>query len=291
LAKVVQSAMEAARPLIEQMGHHLTVTLPSQPLFLDADLTRLAQVLLNLLNNSAKYTEPGGHISLTAERQGSDVVVAVRDNGIGIPADKLPAIFDLFSQVEGSLSHSQGGLGIGLSLVRRLVEMHGESVEAESDGPRKGSIFTVRLPLLIAQSRRQERGEAVEAALNSSQRILIVDDNRDSADSLGSMLRIMGNDTRIAYDGEAAVAAATAFRPDLILLDIGLPKLNGYDVCRRIRDQPWGKSIVLIALTGWGQEDDIRRSHQAGFDHHMVKPVEPNALMKLLAGQSNAIKP
>jgi CheY-like chemotaxis protein len=212
------------------------------------------------------------------------VVVTVRDTGIGISADKLPAIFDLFSQVEGSLSHSQGGLGIGLSLVRRLIEMHGGSIEAESDGLGKGSTFTVRLPVLTAESQPLGRSEKEEAAPVSNHRILIVDDNRDSADSLGLMLRMMGNDTSTAYDGEEAVTAATAFRPDVILLDIGLPKLNGYEACRRIREQPWDKGIVLIALTGWGQADDIRRSHQAGFDHHMVKPVDPNTLMTLLAG-------
>jgi CheY-like chemotaxis protein len=219
------------------------------------------------------------------------VVVAVRDNGIGIPADKLPAIFELFSQVDGTSSRSQGGLGIGLSLVRRLVEMHGGSIEAMCDGPGKGSTFTVRLPVLSLESRPQERDAMEEAAPKSSHRILIVDDNRDSADTLQLLLRILGNDTRTANDGEEAVTAATAFRPDVILLDIGLPKLNGYEACRRIRAQPWGKGILVIALTGWGQADDIRRSHEAGFDHHMVKPVDPNALMTLLAGLSDAVRP
>ncbi len=284
LSSVVQSAVETIRPLIEQMGHDLTVTLPPPPVVIEADPVRLAQVFMNLLNNSAKYTERGGHIRLTAERQGSDVVVAVKDTGIGIPADKLPTVFDLFSQVEGSLSHSQGGLGIGLSLVKRLVEMHDGSVEAKSDGLGKGSTFSVRLPVLIAHSRPHGSGEKEAAAPKSSLRILIVDDNRDNADSLGMMLRIMGNETQTAYDGEEAVAAAMAFRPDVILLDIGLPKLNGYEACRRIREHLWGDDVVLIALTGWGQEDDVRRSDEAGFDHHMVKPVNPDALMKLLAG-------
>ena len=284
LSSVVQSAVETIRPLIEQMGHDLTVTLPPPPVVIEADPVRLAQVFMNLLNNSAKYTERGGHIRLTAERQGSDVVVAVKDTGIGIPADKLPTVFDLFTQVEGSLSHSQGGLGIGLSLVKRLVEMHDGSVEAKSGGLGKGSTFSVRLPVLIAHSRPHGSGEKEAAAPKSSLRILIVDDNRDNADSLGMMLRIMGNETQTAYDGEEAVAAAMAFRPDVILLDIGLPKLNGYEACRRIREHLWGDDVVLIALTGWGQEDDVRRSDEAGFDHHMVKPVNPDALMKLLAG-------
>ncbi len=288
LSSVVHSAVETIRPLIEQMGHDLTVRLPPQPVVLEADLARLAQVFINLLNNSAKYTERGGHIRLTVEQQGSDVVVAVKDTGIGIPADKLPTVFDLFSQVEGSLSHSQGGLGIGLSLVKRLVEMHDGSVEAESAGPGTGSTFSVRLPVLIAQSRPDGGDDEQEVAPKSSLRILVVDDNRDTADSLGTMLRIMGNETQTAYDGEEAVAAAMAFRPEVILLDIGLPKLNGYEACRRIREHLWGEDLVLIALTGWGQEDDVRRSDEAGFDHHMVKPVNPNTLMKLLAGLESA---
>jgi PAS domain S-box-containing protein len=284
LARVVESAVETSRPLVEQQGHRLTVTLPPGPVFLDADLTRLAQVFLNLLNNSAKYTEPGGRIWLTAERQGSDVVVAVKDTGIGIPRDKLPGVFELFSQVEGTLTRAQGGLGIGLSLVRRLVEMHGGSITAHSEGPGRGSTFTVRLPVLVEAPRPTQADERrEEAAPTSALRILIVDDNRDSADSLGMMLRLMGNDIQTAYDGVEAVAAAESSRPHVVLLDIGLPRQNGYEACRRIREQPWGKGMVLIALTGWGQEEDVRRSHEAGFDHHMVKPVDPNVLMKLLA--------
>jgi signal transduction histidine kinase/ActR/RegA family two-component response regulator len=290
LAGVVQSAVETSRPLIEQMGHDLAVTLPPDPVVIEADPTRLAQVFMNLLTNSAKYTEPGGRIRLTVERQDSDVAVAVKDTGVGIPADKLPTVFDLFSQVEGSLSRSQGGLGIGLSLVKRLVEMHDGSVEARSGGPGTGSTVTVRLPVPIEVSRPHGRAEREETAPKSNLRILIVDDNRDGADSLGMMLTMLGNDTLTAYDGEECVAASSAFRPDVILLDIGLPKLNGYEACRRIREQPWGKGLVLIALTGWGQEDDVRRSHQAGFDHHLVKPVDPNALMRLLAGLADAVR-
>jgi PAS domain S-box-containing protein len=282
LARVVQSAVETSRPLIEQMGHELAVVLPQQPVDVDADLTRLAQVFLNLLNNSAKYTEPGGRIRLTAGRQGGDVVVAVQDTGIGIPADKLPGVFDLFSQVEGAMSRSQGGLGIGLSLVKRLVEMHGGSVEARSDGPGKGSTFTVRLPAPAGEARPARAGGREEAP-RSTLRILVVDDNRDGADSLAMMLRLLGNDTLTAYDGVEGVAAAGTYRPDVVLLDIGLPGLSGHDACRRIREQPWGEGMTLIAVTGWGQEDDVRRSHDAGFDRHMVKPVDPDALMKLLA--------
>ncbi len=284
LAAVVNSAVEASRPLVEQAGQELTVTLPRQPLMVDADLTRLAQVFLNLLNNAAKYSDPGGQIRLIVEPQGSEVVVTVKDTGIGIAANQLPHIFQMFTQVDRSLERSQGGLGIGLTLVNRLVEMHGGSVEATSEGPGNGSEFVVRLPLVIEASKPQEPGGAAEPSVRSSLRILVVDDNQDGADSLSEMLKIMGNDTRTAYDGQAAVDAAGEFGPNVILLDIGLPKLNGYEACRRIREQPGGERIVLIAVTGWGQDDDRRRSHVAGFDHHMVKPVDPRALMELLAG-------
>jgi PAS domain S-box-containing protein len=288
LAAVVKSAVETSQPLIEQLGHELTVMLPDQPVVVDADLTRLAQVFLNLLNNAAKYSDRGGHIMLAVERQGSEVLVSVRDTGIGIPADQMPHIFEMFTQVERSLEKSQGGLGIGLSLVKRLVEMHGGRVEAKSEGLGKGSEFVVRLPVVIEASKPQESGDAEGKPAKSSLRILIVDDNRDSADSLGMMLRIMGNDTRTAYDGQAGVDLAGEFRPEVLLLDIGLPKLNGYEACRRIREQPWGKGIVLIAVTGWGQDDDRRRSHEAGFDHHMVKPLDPQNLMQMLADLQSA---
>lgn len=252
-------------------------------------MTRLAQVFLNLLGNSAKYMERGGHIWLSAERRGSDVVVTVRDTGIGIQADKLSAIFDLFSQVEGSLSHSQGGLGIGLSLARRLVNMHGGSIKAESEGPGKGATFTVCLPMAGADSLCTVKCDKEEGAPKSSHRILIVDDNRDNADSLELMLRIMGHATRTVYDGEEAVTAAGEFRPDVILLDIGLPKLNGYEACRRIREQPRDKKLVIIAQTGWGQEGDRQHTYDAGFDHYLVKPVDPGTLMRLLAAHLDAI--
>jgi PAS domain S-box-containing protein len=284
LAAVVNSAVETSRPLIEQMGHDLKVTMPQTPIVVDADLTRLAQVFLNLLNNSAKYTERGGRIWLTAERQGNDVVVSVKDNGIGIAADQLPRLFEMFSQLDHGLERSQGGLGIGLTLVKRLVEMHGGWIEAKSDGFGKGSEFIVHLPVVVVEASRREASRREETStLKSSLRILVVDDNRDGADSLAMMLRVMGNDTHTAYDGEAAVSAALEYRPDVILLDIGLPKLTGYEACRRIRGQPGGKDSVIIAQTGWGQEQDRQRTHEAGFDHHLVKPVDPTALMKLLA--------
>jgi len=284
LGAVIASAVETTRPLIEQMGHELTVTLPKQPLIVDADMTRLAQVFMNLLNNSAKYSERGGHIWLTVERQGSDVVVSVRDTGIGIPADNLTSIFDMFSQVDRSLEKSQGGLGIGLSLVKRLVEMHGGRIEAKSDGPGRGSEFVVRLPVDVEASRPQAADKQEEpAASKSSLRILIVDDNKDGADSLAMVLKMMGNDARTAYDGKEGVELAGEFRPEVVLFDIGMPKLNGYEACRLIRKEPWGRKVIVIAVTGWGQDDDRQRSHDAGFDHHMVKPVDPQALMKMLA--------
>jgi len=285
LAAVVNSAVETSRPLIEQMGHELSVTLPKQPIMVDADMTRLAQVFLNLLNNAAKYSDRGGHIRLNVELQGSEVVVAVTDTGIGIDADQLPRIFAMFTQLSGSLERSQGGLGIGLSLVKRLVDMHGGSVEAKSEGRGMGSEFVVRLPVATEASQPQSSGVADEpAATKPSLRILIVDDNRDGADSLSEMLKMMGNDTRTAYDGQQGVDLAGEYRPNVILLDIGLPKLNGYEACRLIREQPKGKGVVLIAVTGWGQDEDRRRSREAGFDHHMVKPVDPQDLMRMLAG-------
>jgi CheY-like chemotaxis protein len=226
----------------------------------------------------------GGRIWLSAERQGSDAVVTVRDAGIGIALDQLPHLFQMFTQVEHSLERSQGGLGIGLTLVKRLVEMHGGSIEAKSEGPGRGAEFVVRLPVVVDACELQNQDDnGAPTPSKSALRILIVDDNRDSADSLVMLLRIMGNDTRTAYDGQQGVDAAEEFRPDVMLLDIGLPKLNGYEACRRIRETAWGKSVVLIAVTGWGQEEDRRRSHEAGFDHHMVKPVDPQTLMKLLA--------
>jgi CheY-like chemotaxis protein len=292
LAAVVQSAVETSRPLIELMGHELKVTLPQRPIMVDADLTRLAQVFMNLLNNAAKYTERGGCIRLTAERQGSEVVVSVKDTGIGIAAEQLPHIFGLFAQVDHSMEKSQGGLGIGLTLVQRLVEMHGGSVEVRSEGLGEGAEFVVRLPVVMeeVQPERQD-GNDRPVTPKLSRRILIVDDNRDGADSLAAMLRLLGNDTRTAYDGLEGVRVAGEYRPDVVLLDIGLPRLNGCEACRRIREQLWGKKIVLIAVTGWGQEDDRRRSQEAGFDHHLVKPLDPDELGKLLADPLPRLEP
>ncbi len=289
LATIVQRAVETSRPLIDEMGHELVVTLPSRPVIMDADLTRLAQVFLNLLNNAAKFTERGGRIELRAKQQGSDVVVSVTDTGIGIPADKLPILFEVFSQVEGALSRSQGGLGIGLHLVKRLVEMHGGRVEARSAGPGQGSEFVARLPLIVERHLPGPARDAGDQTVPTADlRILVVDDNQDAAESLAMLLKMMGNTVHMAHDGEAAMAAAEEFRPDVVLCDIGLPKLNGYEVCRQIRQQAWAAKTILVAVTGWGQDRDKRQAQEAGFDHHMVKPVDLQALMKLLAGLDTA---
>jgi PAS domain S-box-containing protein len=283
LAAVVQAAVDTSRPLIHSTGHEVSVTLPARPILLDADPTRLSQVFSNLLNNAAKYTEPGGDIALVVERRGGEVVVTVRDSGVGIPAPMLPRVFDMFTQVDRSLEKSHGGLGIGLAIVKRLVEMHGGSVEARSEGPGMGSEFIVRLPAVLSVVHGElGQDEGRQTGPMPRHRILVVDDNEDAAGSLAMMLKLMGNEVRTAHDGEAGIAAAGAYRPDLIVLDIGMPRLNGFDACRRIREQPWGRDIFIVALTGWGQDDDRRRSHEAGFDHHLVKPVEPAALEKFL---------
>jgi PAS domain S-box-containing protein len=285
LADVVSSAVETIRPLIAEAGHDLVLSLPPEPVYLDADLTRLAQVLGNLLTNSAKYTHRGGRIWLAAQRHGGDVVVSVRDNGIGIPAEALPNVFDMFSQAGRSIERSTGGLGIGLALVKGLVERHGGTVTAESAGPGKGSTFTVRLPVLesLPEPAAEDVSEGWPAAKGPGRRILVVDDNREAATSLAMMLRLGGNEVRTAHDGLEAVAAAEEFRPEVILMDIGMPRLNGYEATRRIREQPWGRSPVIIALTGWGQEGDKARSQEAGCDNHLVKPVDPSELERLLA--------
>jgi signal transduction histidine kinase len=290
LAAVVASAVETSGPLIEQMGHQFIVTLPQEPVLLDADLTRLAQILLNLLTNAAKYTERGGKIWLTANRQDSELMISVKDTGIGIAADHLPHIFEMFSQLDHSLAKAQGGLGIGLTLVKRLVEMHGGTVEPRSNGIGSGSEFIVRLPIVGPAASSQPVEKNGPAAVKTSLRILIVDDNRDSADSLSLMLKMVGNTTRTAYDGEEAVISASEFGPDVILLDIGLPKLSGYEACRRIRQAARGAEIIIIAQTGWGQEGDRQRSRDVSFDYHLVKPVDPNILMELLAGLPKAAR-
>jgi signal transduction histidine kinase len=289
LKAVVDAAVETARPVIEQAGHELVVTVPDESITVDGDPTRLAQVVSNLLNNSAKYTHRGGHIRLTVRREGGVAVLSVADDGIGIPPAMLGRVFEMFTQVDRTLEKTTGGLGIGLSLIQGLVEMHGGTIEAHSDGEGRGSEFVVRVPLAAAGGPDNVDSGASGGAA-SRHRILVVDDNVDSADSLGQLLELLGNEVRTAYDGEAGVGAATAFRPDVILMDIGMPKLNGYDAARRIREQPWGRGVVMVAQTGWGQHDDKQKSLEAGFDFHLTKPVETAALMKLLAGLPDAAR-
>ena len=284
LADIVSSAVETSRPMIEDAGHELTVSLPTESVCLDADLTRLAQVFANLLTNSAKYTPRGGHIWLTAKRQGEHVFVSVRDNGIGIPTESLRSIFDMFSQVDRSIERATGGLGIGLALVKGLVEMHGGTVNAESPGMGKGSTFTVRLLALETHPDRvtEDEPQARPAANGPGRRILVVDDNQDSARSMARVLKLCGNEVRTAYDGIEAVKTAGDFRPEVILMDVGMPHLNGYEAARRIREQTWGRFVIIIALTGWGQEGDRIQSREAGCDGHLVKPVDLRDLEKLL---------
>jgi PAS domain S-box-containing protein len=290
LATALHSAVEASRPLIDALAHELTVTLPQEPIHLLADPIRLAQVFSNLLNNAAKYTEKGGHIWLTAERQGGEVVVSVRDTGIGIAAMHLPRLFEMFSQVAPALERSQGGLGIGLALVRGLVELHGGSVQAHSAGPGKGSEFTVRLPVAETPTPPRPAPTAVDRSAGPKLRILVADDLPDCVETLALLLRLAGHDVRTAHDGLEAVQAAATFRPDVALLDIGMPKMNGYEAARHIRQQPWGQGMRLVALTGWGQDEDRRRTLDAGFDLHFVKPVEPRALEQLLEGLQSVPK-
>lgn len=281
-ATIVSRAVEVSKPLVDSRMHELTVALPTEPIWINADAVRLAQVLSNLLNNAAKYTEKRGKIRLSVERDGGDVVFRVRDTGVGIPEDMLSSVFELFTQVKRTSDRSQGGLGIGLTLVRRLVEMHGGSVQAFSAGKNQGSEFVVRLPA-VADSRRPAGPVAEPRAVkNGHHRVLVVDDNVDVTESTAMLLRHIGMDVRLAHDGVAALAVAHAFQPDIVLLDIGLPGMDGYEVARRLRQQGGAQSPLLVALSGYGQEEDRQRSLDAGFDHHLVKPATLNDLTALL---------
>lgn len=294
LAAVMARAVEGVRPFLEDRQHHLEVSPPAEALELDADPARIEQVLANLLNNAAKYTPPGGHIGLSAVREGDEAVIRVRDDGIGIRADVIGHIFDLFQQADRVPGRVSEGLGIGLSLVRSLVEMHGGTVEASSAGADRGSEFVVRLPVLPkaagggAATGGIDRTAEEPAAVARPLRVLVTDDNVDSADSLAMLLRLEGHEVRTAHDGPQALEAARAFRPHVVFLDIALPKgMDGHEVARRLRREPGLEKMVLVAMTGYGQPEDRARAETAGMDHHVTKPADPAAIHRLLATVSN----
>ena len=292
LQTVVETAVEASRPVIDAARHVVNLALPEAPLWLDADPTRLAQVMSNLLTNAAKYTPEGGSIEVTAARYQRGVSIRVTDTGLGIPPAMLGEVFEMFTQVNRTLERSQGGLGIGLALVKRLVELHGGTIAALSPGLGEGSTFRVRLPLVEAETQGTEPQTSAETvsspAANSCRRVLVVDDNVDGAQSLARVLQICGHDTRTAHDGPEALDAARLFQPEVVLLDIGLPGMNGYEVAKRLRADPALSGALVVALTGWGSEDDKRQSKEAGFDFHLTKPVEVSAIANILAIGSGA---
>jgi CheY-like chemotaxis protein len=276
-------AVEAVRPMVEEAGHELAVLLPDRQLVVDGDRTRLAQVFTNLLSNSVKYTERGGRIEIGVMVEREMAVVTIRDNGIGIPPDRLESVFEMFSQVEAALERSRGGLGIGLALTRQLVQMHGGSVRAYSDGPGHGSRFQVFLPLAATgAAASQQPAPSATQSTQAGMRILVADDNVDAAATLATLLEMMDHEVRHVHDGEAALAESGSFDPHLLLLDIGMPKINGYDVCRSLRAQEHGRRRTIVAVTGWGQPQDVQRSRDAGFDHHLVKPIDIDKLTALI---------
>jgi signal transduction histidine kinase len=284
-AEIVHGAVETSQLMIERAGHQLAVSLPEEPLMLEADRVRLTQVFANLLNNAAKYTDPGGRIWLELRREGNQAVASVRDTGIGIPLDALPRVFDMFAQAHRSVGRGQGGLGIGLTMVRSLVEMHHGTVEVRSAGPGKGSEFVVRLPLAASvgeQAAGGGDGQARRDAPFAGQRILVVDDNRDAADTLGLLLESDGAEVRVVYDGRAALAMAESFQPTSVLLDIGMPGMDGFEVARRLRQDERFAQLRIVALTGWGQDTDRRQTRNRGFSHHLTKPVSVEDLQQVL---------
>jgi CheY-like chemotaxis protein len=289
LATVLRDSVDMCRPLVQQYEHDLTFT-ARESIAVEADPARLGQVFGNLLNNACKYTERKGRITVTLSREDETAVVTVADTGIGIPADKQASIFDMFSQVDRVLNRPHGGLGIGLHLVRRLLELHGGSVVVHSDGPGRGTEFTVRIPALPASSANVGDAPSETAATHPrrTRRILVVDDNVDHADSLSMLLTMDGHEVHSAHDGIEALEAAERLRPEVVLLDLGLPRLDGFDTCRRLREQPWGKSLLLVAITGWGQDIDRLKSSDAGFDHHLVKPIDSRVLAGLVSDGSAA---
>jgi len=286
IAAVVEQAVETVRPLAERRGQSLEVDLPAEPLRLMADPARLSQVLSNLLHNACKFTDPGGHISVRVEDRDGELCVMVRDDGAGIASNQLNSIFEMFTQSEQTLANSTSGLGIGLTLAKRLVEMHGGRISAHSEGLGKGSEFRVVLPLLedATSPSAAPVPQPVEFPTAApSQRLLVVDDNQDSAESLAALLSLNGHQVQQAYDGEEALRLAGTGKPEVILLDIGLPGMDGYEICRRIRHESWGEAVKVVAVTGWGQEKDRAKTRAAGFDAHLVKPVQFDELNRLLA--------
>jgi PAS domain S-box-containing protein len=288
LAAVIRIAVEISKPLIADFEHQLTISLPPEPLTLDADPVRLEQIISNLLNNAAKYTDPGGQISLTAQRENDHVAVSVRDSGIGISRDMMSRIFEMFTQIERSGHRVQGGLGLGLTLVRTLVELHGGTVEVQSEGPGKGSEFIVRLPLVVSSHQETSSGNMWHSGQVAQRRILVVDDNRDAADSLSRFLNKVGGEARAVYSGIEALELLEPYRPAMLLVDIGMPGMDGYELARRIRESPRYHDVTLVAVTGWGQEEDRRRSQAAGFDFHLTKPVDFQTLQSLVGSNARS---
>jgi signal transduction histidine kinase len=284
LDAVLADAIETIQPQIDGAGHKLAVLQPPSRLMVDADRARLAQAFANLLSNAAKYTDPGGQIELRAVIDGGTAVVSVRDSGIGIAPHRLESIFEMFSQEEPALTRSRGGLGIGLALTRQLVQLHGGQISAGSEGTGRGSVFRVALPLLavVAADAPAEPAEQKPASAEGCLRILVADDNRDAAETMALLLEMMGHQVQRVHDGAAAIDAACGFDPELVLLDIGMPGLNGYDTCRRLRAQAGGTGRTIVAVTGWGQPHDVQSAREAGFDHHLVKPVDMDALMQVV---------
>ena len=284
VARIVASAVEATQPNVSQAGCVLEVRLPPEPLHVQGDTVRLVQVLSNLVNTAAKFSERGARIELTVSRDGGEVVIAVADHGIGIPPDKLEEVFEMFAQLDRSLERSRSGLGLGLALARQLVDLHGGAIEARSAGLGQGSEFVVRLPLLpIAAA--APASLAARPVATVARRILVADDNHDAADGIGMVLKAAGHDVEVVYDGQSALEAARRLHPDVMLLDIGMPGLNGYDVAAAVRREPWSEATLVIALTGWGQDSDRARSADAGIDLHLVKPVAPDRLQEALLGE------
>jgi CheY-like chemotaxis protein/nitrogen-specific signal transduction histidine kinase len=283
LAVAIRRAVETAQPLIDANGHVLDISLPGRPVHVMGDLIRLSQVISNLLGNAAKYSTKPGRIRVALTEQDGKAWVAVEDEGEGIPADLLPRIFDLFVQGDHTLARSQGGLGIGLTLVRRLMELHGGEVGVESRGLGHGSRFTIRLPALATPPRpHPQQDERVTSARSASRRVLVVDDNVDAANSISKLLQLLGHTVRCVYDGPSALSATEEFRPEIVVLDIGLPGMDGYEVAKRLRDRRNFRSIPIVAVTGYGQDDDRARSREAGFSEHLAKPVDPEVLHKLV---------